>query len=147
MEPEKNNQSTPVSPESTADANEPSSSQSSDVQTEPAKDSSEGVMDNKVLAIVGYILPFLFFLPLLNDKSKEDSFARFHANQQLILLIFIVLLSFIRQPLMMIFMSLSYFIMDIINIVILVMAILGAYNAYRGEMKELPIIGKFRLLK
>ncbi|MCB9810056.1 DUF4870 domain-containing protein [Candidatus Nomurabacteria bacterium] len=104
-------------------------------------------MDNKVLAIVGYILPFLFFLPLLNDKSKEDSFARFHANQQLILLIFIVLLSFIRQPLMMIFMSLSYFIMDIINIVILVMAILGAYNAYRGEMKELPIIGKFRILK
>lgn len=145
MEPETNNQNTPVSPE-------PANTESVNNQATPAPaetptESTEGVMDNKVLAIIGYILPFLFFLPLLNDKSKNDTFARFHANQQLVLLISIVVLFLLKQPLMMIFMSMSYFIMDIINIVIVVVAILGAYNAYNGEMKELPVIGKFKILK
>lgn len=37
---------------------------------------------NKVMAIVGYILPILFFIPLVSD-AKNSPFAKFHANQQL----------------------------------------------------------------
>ena len=42
---------------------------------------------NKVMAIVGYILPILFFVPLLSEESKKSPFAKFHANQQLNLLL------------------------------------------------------------
>jgi len=42
---------------------------------------------NKALAIVGYIIPILFFIPLINESSKNSPFAKFHANQQLVLLI------------------------------------------------------------
>jgi hypothetical protein len=47
----------------------------------------EDIEKNKALAIIGYILPILFFIPLLNDQSKNSPFAKFHANQQLVLLI------------------------------------------------------------
>jgi len=38
------------------------------------------VQANKAMAIIGYILPFLFFIPLVTD-AKTSPFARFHANQ------------------------------------------------------------------
>jgi len=129
MEPETNNK------EASLSATEESSS-----------GSVKGDLDNKVFAIIGYFLPFLFFIPLLNEKSKDSSFSRFHSNQQLILLILIIALSFFRSLIMSIFMSLSFFIMDVVNIVIIILAIYGAYYAYKGEMKELSGIGKFKIL-
>jgi uncharacterized membrane protein len=96
---------------------------------------------------LGYILPFLFFLPLLSESSKSNAFARFHANQQLILLIAVVGLYAIHNVLYIILMAGGFFIIQILNLAILVLAILGIVNAAQGQMKELPVIGKFRLLK
>ena len=56
-------------------------------QTPPPAGGNPDVDNNKALAIVGYIIPILFFIPLLNESSKNSPFAKFHANQQLVLLI------------------------------------------------------------
>jgi uncharacterized membrane protein len=37
--------------------------------------------------------------------------------------------------------------MPILNLALLVLVILGVINAAQGTMKELPIVGKFRILK
>jgi hypothetical protein len=41
---------------------------------------SADVDSHKALAIVGYIIPILFFIPLVTD-AKNNTFAKFHANQ------------------------------------------------------------------
>ena len=51
------------------------------------KADSTDVEKNKALAIVGYIIPILFFIPLVTD-AKNSPYAKFHANQQLNLLLF-----------------------------------------------------------
>ncbi|MEY3784338.1 MAG: hypothetical protein RLZZ230_660 [Candidatus Parcubacteria bacterium] len=105
------------------------------------------VSEYRTFAILGYILPFLFFLPLLDEKTKNVPYVRFHANQQLILLILSVGIYLLSGPLFMVFFALGIFLMQLINVAVLVLAVLGAVRAYNGEMKELPLIGHFRLLK
>lgn len=110
--------------------------------------STSGVSDHKLFAILGYILPFLFFLPLLNDKSKHNTFARFHANQQLILLVLGVGVHFLITPFL--FMSLGYsgyMFSSLLNLALFVFVVLGVINAAQEEMKELPLVGGFKLLK
>jgi uncharacterized membrane protein len=109
----------------------------------PSKDNNRALF-----AVLGYVLPFLFFLPLINDDLKHDPFSRFHANQQLILLGLIVLASMLPHLFYLLFMftSLLLMLMQAVQLLILVLIVYGAYNAYKGEMKELPLIGQFRFL-
>lgn len=112
--------------------------------TKPASDNSE----HKLFAIIGYILPFLFFLPLLNEKSKNNDFVRFHANQQLILLILGVGVHFLATPfLYMTFGYGGYLFSSLLNLALFVLVVLGVINAAQEERKELPLVGRFRLLK
>lgn len=113
-------------------------------QAAPATDDAG---DHKLYAILGYILPFLFFLPLLSESSKKNAFARFHANQQLILLIIVVGLYAIHNVLYIVLMSAGIFVIQLLNLAILALAIFGIVNAAQGRMKELPLVGKFNLLK
>lgn len=53
------------------------------------KAEASDVEKNKLMAVIGYVLPILFFIPLLTD-AKESKFAMFHANQHLVLLIFVI---------------------------------------------------------
>ena len=39
------------------------------------------VQNNMIVAVLPYIIPILFFIPILADRNS--SFCRFHANQQL----------------------------------------------------------------
>jgi uncharacterized membrane protein len=117
-------------------------------QAEATQTTNDGISDHKMYAILGYILPFLFFLPLLSESSKNNPFARFHANQQLILLIILVAIHFVLNNI--IFMVLGpiwYMFMPLLNLAVLVLVILGVINAAQGTMKELPVVGKFRILK
>lgn len=140
----------------TQGTSEPSASSSTmDFQQEPMQQTSEtsasqgadGVSEHKLYAILGYILPFLFFLPLLQESSKNNAFARFHANQQLILLIGWAGLYVVSNMLVMILYMIGVFLLPLLNLAFLVLAIIGIINAAQGQMKELPVIGKFRLLK
>lgn len=117
-----------------------------DQAAQPAAADNE-VDSHKLLAVLGYILPILFFLPLVLDGSKNNAFARFHANQQLLLLIAGVGVYAIHNVLFIMLMAGGYFLIMLLNLAILVLAIMGVINAVQGHMKELPVIGQFRLLK
>ena len=113
------------------------------VQTPPVQNQSEPQADpadvakNKTMAILAY---FIFFLPLVTD-SKDSPFAKFHANQSLILLIGWFILMFINViPL------LGQLIWFFGSIAFFVFWIMGLINASNGKMKELPLIGGIHIL-
>lgn len=98
---------------------------------------------NKVMAIVGYLIPLLFFIPLVTD-AKNSPFAKFHANQQLALLIAAVIVNMVGGVIP----FLGWFvILPLGSIAILVFAIMGIISAAKCEMKPLPLIGKISLIK
>ncbi len=104
---------------------------------------NDDVEKNKLMAIVGYILPILFFVPLVNEASKNSPFAKFHANQQLVLLIAAIAVDIVGSVIPL----LGWFIiLPIGSVVIVVLAILGIVNAAKGETKPLPIIGGFKII-
>lgn len=114
-------------------------------QEQPKAEIPNEIKDQRLFAVLGYIIPILFFIPLLSEKTKNAPFARFHANQQCLLLIVTVAVQFLVSNMFGVFMSVM-FLIDIIFLVLLALVVFGAYYAYKGEMKELPLIGHFRLL-
>lgn len=93
---------------------------------------------NKVMAILAYF-GILVLIPLF--AAKESKFARFHVNQGLILLICSVVTFVIGK------IPGLGFLVWILDIAILVYAIIGIVNAAKGQAKELPYIGKFKIIQ
>lgn len=93
---------------------------------------------NKTMAGLAYIL---FFLPLL--ACPESPFGKFHANQGLLLLIFAIGGCFILGLLPV----LNILLVPLYSLLIMVLAIMGLVNGLGGKAKELPLIGRFRLIK
>ena len=92
---------------------------------------------NKLLAAISYI-GILFLVPLL--AAKDDAFARYHANQGLVLFIANIaaaIAGFILGFIPVIGIIVAW----IIRIALFVLMILGIINALKGEMKPLPLIG------
>ena len=116
---------------------EPQSATESQSAPEMPQADPADVEKNKTMAILAY---FLFFLPLITD-AKDSPFAKFHANQSLILVIgwfilmFINIIPFLGQ-LIWFFGSIAFF----------VFWIMGIINASNGKIKELPLIGGIHLL-
>lgn len=108
------------------------------------------ITQNKAMAILAYI-GILVLIPIF--AAKDSKFARFHSNQGLILLILEVAWGLIYGILSYIILAISwrlYFlvsILGILSLILLVPCILGIINAANGKAKELPIIGKFKILK
>lgn len=99
---------------------------------------------HKAIAIVGYIIPVLFFIPLLSE-AKNNAYAKFHANQQLNLLLWWVVGHVVAAILMFILIgALLYVVVYVGGVIFLVM---GVINAANGQMKPLPLIGKIQLIK
>jgi len=94
---------------------------------------------NKGMAIVAYII---FFIPLL--AAKDSKFAMYHANQGLILFLTSVIIWVVGG----IIPFLGWFIiLPLGELFILILAIMGIINAAKGEMKPLPLIGGFNIIK
>jgi uncharacterized Tic20 family protein len=158
-------------PSSTQSAPAPQVSVPTETQVPPAQNQygqavpamvQDGVTEHKALAIVGYVIPLFFFIPLINDASKHNPFARFHAGQQLnMVLSFVVWLVISRVLSIMLFSSLGYGtafglaivfgLYSLFGLVVIVgfvsLIIFGIINVVNGQMKQLPIIGKFSILK
>lgn len=107
----------------------------------------EDIEKNKVMAILSYI-SILVLVPIF--AAKESKFARFHANQGLVLFIIEAIwwviegiLSFIPGA----FGVIIRLIIGLVNIAFLALAIIGIINAVNGKAKRLPVIGKFTILK
>ncbi|MCT4620083.1 MAG: hypothetical protein N4A62_11915 [Marinisporobacter sp.] len=94
---------------------------------------------NKWICVLAYII---FFIPILVDGNNEEY--KFHTNQGLNLFIFAFAISIIGSFVPVIG---WFIILPIGEIFCLVLAIMGMVNAYNERMKEIPIIGKYRLIK
>ena len=107
-----------------------------------AKDAPKQDNSNvKAFGIIGYIIPILFFLPLVMDGAKESDFAKFHANQQLTLLLFWVAINVIA-----IIPILGWIVWFFGWIFGLVLAVMGIINVSNDKKKQLPVIGGMSLL-
>jgi uncharacterized membrane protein len=93
---------------------------------------------NKTIAGLAYII---FFLPLL--VCPDSRFGRYHANQALSL--FIVCLA--GTIILSIIPIIGWLLLPVFSIIMLVFAVFGLVNGLSGKAKELPIIGKYKLLK
>lgn len=104
------------------------------------------IQQNKVMAIFAY-LSWLVLIPIF--AAKESKFARFHANQGIVLaiaeIICLVVLGILDD------LPLIGWIFSVVGglfgLVCLIFALIGIVNAANGKAKELPIVGKFRILK
>lgn len=100
--------------------------------------SAEDIEKNKTMAGLAYII---FFLPLL--ACPDSRFGRFHANQGLLLLIASIAGSIILSAIPFI----GWVLLPFFSIAVTVVAIISIINAMNGKAKELPVIGKYRLIK
>ena len=108
------------------------------------------VEKNKAMGVLAY-LSWLVLIPIF--AAKDSKFARFHANQGLVLLIASAIFGVVRWILSEILFAISwrlYFVTIIISLLglaFLALAIIGIVNAATGKAKELPVIGQIRILK
>ena len=108
------------------------------------------IEQNKTMAILSYF-GILVLIPIF--VTPNSKFVRFHANQGLILFIievaFIIVQAILRGIIFAISWRLSFLltIVSLIWIPLVILAILGIVNAVNGRAKELPIIGKIKILK
>lgn len=114
---------------------------------------TEDVEKNKVFGIFAY-LGILVLVPLLG--AKDSLYAKFHANQGLILFIFNIILNAAGRTITFALKVATFGMMNnAINVLVslattavsLVFVIIGIINACSGEPKKLPIIGGFTLIK
>lgn len=119
----------------------------------------EDIRSNKGMAVLSY-LGILVLIPIF--AASHSRFARYHANQGLVLFIFSAAYGIVRSIAMGILwcvlggwatwpFNMAYHIVNgatgLVGIVFFIYMILGIVNAANGRAKELPIIGKIRILK
>lgn len=96
-------------------------------------------VDNQNLSVLSYLGP-LFLIPLL--LRRDDRFARFHANQGLVLFLTTALLNAVTG---------WGFFGGLFSLAVagfnLYCIVKGIQNVVRGKMEPLPIIGSIRLIK
>ncbi len=108
------------------------------------------VENNKAMGILAY-LGILVLIPLV--AAKDSKFARFHVNQGLVLFIAEFVYGVVYGVMRAIFLGISlrlYFISSVIGIFgvfFLVLSIFGIVNVVNGQAKELPVIGKYKIIK
>ncbi len=98
------------------------------------------VEDNKkVISFLSY-LGILFIIPLI--AAPNSYYAKFHANQGLLLFIMEMVCAVICAiPIV------GWIVGAIGEVLAVVFTIMGIINALSGKAKELPIIGKYRIIK
>lgn len=106
----------------------------------------EDIKNNKALAIVSY-LSLLVLFPLI--AMRDSKFVKFHVNQGLVLAIAEILAYFAVRiisyiPIVRIGLGIVRLVLVLLFVVL---SLLGIINAANGKAKELPFIGKIRLIK
>lgn len=112
----------------------------------------QDINDNKVMGILAYI-GILVLIPIF--AAPQSKYARFHANQGLVLFIIELIYGVITTVITSIFTMMHLFtialivgsLLGLVSIVFLVFMILGIVNVVNGTAKTLPIIGNVKILK
>lgn len=130
-------------------------------KTEPEMVTNEEKADaenNKLMAVLSY-LGILVLIPIF--AAKESKFARFHANNGLILSIIELVIVFLRRIIRWIFplkwhgshynRFFLYYPVNIIlwiaGIAVVILMIIGIIHALKGNKKDLPVVGNIKIIK
>ncbi len=111
---------------------------------------AEDIEQNKVMALLAY-LGLLFLVPMF--AAPNSKFARYHTNQGLVLCLAAVAFGIVHVLLTFLLLMISWrlsFLSTIIGllwIAVPVLMVIGIVNALNGKAKELPLIGKIKILK
>ena len=105
----------------------------------------------KGMAILSYF-GILVLIPIF--AAKNDPFARYHANQGLVLFILLTVCSVLSNVLTNILYDISPVLVLVVSglfglltFVFCIFALIGIIRAAKGQMKPLPIIGGIKILK
>lgn len=132
------------------------------METQPVYVDPQDAEKNKLFGILAYI-PFLFLVPLL--AAQDSKFAKYHANQGLLLTIVSVILWIVQRVIHATIIRAMYrnfwnnpvgsaagggLLASLVGLVvwgiITILAIIGIIAANKGECKPLPVIGKYNLI-
>lgn len=120
--------------------------------SEQEKFESSDIEQNKVMAVLAY-LGILVLVPIL--AAPNSKFAKFHANQGLVvaiiavaaMILFAILYNIAWATLSLGIISFVGILSYIVWIGIAVLEIIGIVNAAQGTGKSLPVIGNIKILK
>ena len=109
-----------------------------DLDTERSFDEAD-VKKSEVLAIIAYLIPILFFLPVVNNKNS--AYCRFHSNQALAWFITLMVLGFVFKIVGII--PIIGTLLSCVVYPIVVLAIDAAFiiGSHKGKAYKLPFIG------
>ena len=99
---------------------------------------SDDVTKNRLMAVLAYIGP-LVLIPLI--VARDSKFAKFHANQGLVLFILAIACALLRDV------KLIGWIFSVCGMAIFILAVVGIIYACQGKAKELPVVGNWKLIK
>ena len=113
---------------------------------------STDIEQNKMLALFSY-LGILVLIPIL--AAPNSKFARFHANQGIVLCICEIGWSIVSTIISLILGAIGFWVLSllfsfvafVVWVVFLVFMIMGIVNAVGGKAKALPLLGNFTILK
>ncbi|KKR09520.1 MAG: hypothetical protein UT35_C0003G0017 [Candidatus Yanofskybacteria bacterium GW2011_GWD1_39_16] len=115
-----------------------------DQQARPEKVSVPNIQTNSnLIAILAY-LSILVFIPYF--ISSNNSFVRFHVSQGITLFVFEILLYVISAIFGFMMSGLLYMFIDLLQLFLLVLAIIGVINVVKNRTNPLPIIGHINIL-
>ncbi|MDE5583049.1 MAG: hypothetical protein K2J08_05045 [Ruminococcus sp.] len=97
------------------------------------------IEQNRVQAILPYLIPILFFLPIVSG-TKDSEFNRFHANQQLTWLLVILVIGVVKS-IIGIIPLIGWLVRVVIEISELLIAFGLMYGASQGMALKLPFVG------
>ena len=109
------------------------------------------IEENKGMAILAYLW-LLVLIPYF--AVKDSKFVRFHVNQGLVLtgstIVYAIVTKIIVEACSILshnLANLTSSVLSIGNLILLILAIIGIFNVFKGEMKDLPVIGHFRIVR
>ena len=102
----------------------------------PSQPQSGGGEQNKtLLGVLAYLGPLVIVSYIL---GKDQSYVKFHVKQGLVLLA-IEVLTWVAVMILPFF----WMILNLVNLGVFILAIIGIINAAQGKEKELPLVGQF----
>lgn len=96
--------------------------------------------ESKIFAFLGVFLTIIGFVIVMLVR-KDDKYAMYYAKQGLVLFIAGLLVWVISVVLA--FLLIGFIIGPILNIILLILWVIGIIYSLSGEMKPIPLIGKF----
>ena len=105
------------------------------------KEKSKPSDDGKLWAVLSYLFGILWFIPLWVLKPRND-FAVFHAKQAFMLFLTCIAVQIVGSLIPFIG---WFIILPLGSLAVFILWIVGIVNSASGNMKPLPVIGKFAI--